>query len=194
MNEDPLSRRDFFRHSFAGIAQTFKETAVALWSQDEMPAPKPEFIRPPGALPEEEFLQKCTRCNECVRICPEQSVMKFVGEGSVHHLTPILSLRTSACVLCEDFPCVRVCEPQALVMPPSTSQVKMGVAVINTKLCHAWQGMDCDYCVKECPFPGVAIRMDESRRPHILAEHCVGCGLCEHICPSRQPAIVVKRR
>ncbi|MCP4041391.1 MAG: ferredoxin-type protein NapG, partial [Gammaproteobacteria bacterium] len=29
-------------------------------------------IRPPGALPEEDFLAACTRCGLCVRDCPYQ--------------------------------------------------------------------------------------------------------------------------
>ena len=32
-------------------------------------APDPSLIRPPGALPEGEFLARCTRCGECMRVC-----------------------------------------------------------------------------------------------------------------------------
>jgi len=91
--------------------------------------------------------------------------MKFVGENSVHHLTPMLNLRKKACVMCEDFPCIQVCEPKALIMLASPRDVKMGTAVINEKLCHAYEGVDCDYCLRECPFPDEAIFFDEQRRP-----------------------------
>jgi ferredoxin-type protein NapG len=32
--------------------------------------PKREFIRPPGALPEEEFLSLCIGCDRCREVCP----------------------------------------------------------------------------------------------------------------------------
>ena len=30
----------------------------------------PRLIRPPGTLPEEEFLKRCIKCGQCMRICP----------------------------------------------------------------------------------------------------------------------------
>ncbi len=195
MTKENLSRRDFFKKGLKSLAQGAKETATILYSSEEPITPSRTLVRPPGALPEKEFLEKCTRCNECVKVCPEESIMKFVGEESPLHLTPMLSVRKSPCVLCEDFPCIKVCEPEALVMPAAREEVKMGIAVINEKLCYAWQGgQDCDYCIKECPIGEKAIYFDEVRRPHVSSEHCTGCGCCEYICPSRQPAIVVGTR
>jgi len=193
MNKQPITRREFFKKGFQTLGEGIKETATALYADDVQPDIKPELIRPPGALPEAEFLEKCTRCNECVKVCPEESIMKFIGEGTANHLTPMLHLRKSSCILCEDFPCVRVCEPGALIMPENRTAVKMGIAVINQKLCHAWQGMDCDYCVRACPLDIKAIAVHEFGRPEVVSQACTGCGLCEQICPSRQPAIVVKR-
>lgn len=195
MDNKPISRRDFFKYSFASMLDSVKEVTNAAWGLEQAIAPKVELIRPPGALPEQEFLDKCTRCNECVKVCPQESIMKFVGDNSPNHLTPMLQLRKSACTLCESFPCVKVCEPAALVMPTFAQEVRMGTAVINQKLCHAWaDGADCDYCVKECPFPNAAIYLDDNRHPVVNEESCTGCGLCEQICPSRQSAIVVKKK
>jgi len=197
MEKPKITRREFFREGLKGVGEGVKDILAAVYTEEEFPKAEEYnqgFIRPPGALDEKEFLERCTRCNECVKVCPEESVMKFVGEGSAHHLTPILNLRKSACILCEGFPCVKVCEPEALTLPSSPREVKMGIAAINSKLCHAWQGMDCDYCVKECPLKGEAILMDEKRRPYVVNTVCTGCGLCEHICPSRQSAIVVEKK
>ena len=194
MTNKPVSRRDFFKQGLRELTKGVKETASILYAVEEPIVPNPSIIRPPGALPEAEFLEKCTRCNECVKICPEESIMKFVGETSPLHLTPMLSMRKSACILCEGFPCIDVCEPQALVKPKSRQAVQMGTAVIDQKLCYAWQGgHDCDYCFKECPIGEKALYADVARRPHVNVEHCTGCGLCEYICPSRQAAIRVER-
>ncbi len=194
MSDKPISRRDFFKQGFTEAFNSVREVTNAAWGPEKAKAHKPELIRPPGALLEEQFLDKCTRCNECAKVCPEEAIIQFVGEDSVNHLTPMLNLRKSACVLCEGFPCVKACEPAALVMPSSAKEVKMGTAVINQKLCHAWaDGADCDYCVKECPFPQEAIYLDDNRHPVVNEEICTGCGLCENICPSRQSAIIIKR-
>lgn len=193
MEKKPISRREFFKQGLEHALDSFREVANAAWGPEQPEISKPGLIRPPGALPEAEFLEKCTKCNECVKACPEESIMKFVGEDSPNHLTPMLNVRKSACVLCEDFPCINVCEPKALVELASPKDVKMGTAVINEKLCHAFEGMDCDYCVKECPFPGEAIFLNDQRHPVVVDDVCTGCGLCEQICPSRQAAIVIKR-
>ena len=65
---------------------------------------------------------------------------------------------------------------------------------------HPYQRDLCDLCVTECPIKE-AIRMDESQaadgskryRPQVL-EQCVGCGVCEMICPVAPAAIVVDHR
>jgi ferredoxin-type protein NapG len=58
----------------------------------------------------------------------------------------------------------------------------------------------CDLCVRECPIKD-AIRLeplsndaaDRRRTPVVLAA-CVGCGMCEMICPAEPAAIVVEER
>ena len=33
------------------------------------------ILRPPGAVPEEEFLAKCTKCGLCVEACPYKALL-----------------------------------------------------------------------------------------------------------------------
>ena len=59
---------------------------------------------------------------------------------------------------------------------------------------------ECDLCVRECPIEG-AIKMaplsddpaDKRREPKVAAS-CVGCGMCEMICPAEHAAITVTPR
>ena len=58
----------------------------------------------------------------------------------------------------------------------------------------------CDLCVRECPIEG-AIQLvpmstdptDKRRTPQVN-QSCVGCGMCEMICPTEPAAIVVDAR
>jgi Pyruvate/2-oxoacid:ferredoxin oxidoreductase delta subunit len=60
-------------------------------------------------------------------------------------------------------------------------------------VCYAHQGILCRTCVDECPLEGEAIRQDADLRP-IVTDRCVGCGVCEHVCPAPAVAIRVDAR
>lgn len=58
----------------------------------------------------------------------------------------------------------------------------------------------CDLCVRECPIPK-AISLEpmsadpaDPRRTPVVHEACVGCGMCEMICPTEPAAIVIDIR
>ena len=65
---------------------------------------------------------------------------------------------------------------------------------------HPYERDICDLCVSECPIKD-AIKMEETLeadglkhyRPVVL-EQCVGCGVCEMICPVDPTAIVIDQR
>ncbi|OEJ66697.1 4Fe-4S dicluster domain-containing protein [Magnetovibrio blakemorei] len=58
----------------------------------------------------------------------------------------------------------------------------------------------CDLCVRECPIVGAItlerINLDPSdlRGTPVVFDKCVGCGMCEMICPVDPPAIVIDKR
>jgi ferredoxin-type protein NapG len=58
----------------------------------------------------------------------------------------------------------------------------------------------CDLCVRECPIKG-AITLEpmsadpnDKRRTPVVHEPCVGCGMCEMICPTEPASIVIDIR
>ncbi len=64
---------------------------------------------------------------------------------------------------------------------------------------HPYDLALCDLCVRECPIGG-AISMqklasdqaeDDQRRTPVVDDKCVGCGMCEMICPVERAAIIV---
>jgi ferredoxin-type protein NapG len=64
---------------------------------------------------------------------------------------------------------------------------------------EAFEGKPCTLCADMCPIPNPlsAISMVSDagggRRPEIY-DGCIGCGVCEEVCPVNEPSIVVKQR
>ena len=164
----------------------------------------PEYIRPPGALDEEEFLSACIRCGVCVRDCP-YDILKLAELGSDHPATgtPYFVARTGPCEMCEDIPCIPNCPTNALDHSlKDITKAKMGLAVlIDQETCIAFLGLRCEVCYNVCPVRGKAITLEfqpnkRSGRhalfiPVVHSEHCTGCGLCEKACILEREAIKV---
>ncbi len=107
--------------------------------------------------------------------------------------TPIVKARDVPCYLC--MKCPPVCPSGALNRALKNKQdVKMGVARINKKECIAWQDTLCRSCYQSCPLFDEAIRMDSKLRPVVDEKKCVGCGICENVCPVEPAAITVRVR
>jgi ferredoxin-type protein NapG len=166
---------------------------IGLYSRSAS-ALKPLAIRPPGALPEEDFLAACTRCGICVRDCP-YDILKLAQIGDdVPTGTPYFTARTGPCEMCEDIPCIPNCPTGALDHGlTDISKSKMGLAVVvDQETCIAFLGLRCEVCFNVCPVRGDAITLDYKHNersgkhalfiPVVHSEACTGCGLCEKAC------------
>ena len=65
---------------------------------------------------------------------------------------------------------------------------------------HPYDLAECDLCARECPI-GNAISIEtivaadgRKHRQPVVHEACVGCGVCEMICPVEPAAIVIEQR
>jgi Fe-S-cluster-containing hydrogenase component 2 len=64
------------------------------------------------------------------------------------------------------------------VVPSPERLARRRVAVVE-----CFQEIPCDPCADACPFGAIAPFTNINDRPEVLAEACVGCGLCLSKCP-----------
>ena len=175
-----LGRRTFLRHSVISIGATVHEfvkhrdAASPPVKQDRPASDKTGWLRPPGAVQEEMFLERCTGCADCVEACPHSAIQILPSND-----TPVIFPEESPCQLCEDLPCIGACEADALVPVTGRSQVNMGVAKVSPKMCTAGNG--CNACVSKCPTGAIEMNFG-LYRINVNEALCVGCGICQYIC------------
>ena len=159
-------------------------------------AGKQQLIRPPGALPEEEFLRTCIRCGECMKSCVTNTLQPSLWESGLSGLwTPRMDLRFAACEQNCNV-CGKVCPTQAIrsLSLEEKTHAKIGTAVLHKESCLVWaQDKLCLICDEICPYNAIVFRtVDGYRRPVVVASKCNGCGFCEQRCPvGGESAIVV---
>jgi ferredoxin-type protein NapG len=265
--KNSLNRREFFKGGIAA-AGTLAVVGTATFLLDKNAAqsmPREDFLRPPGAISEEDFLYGCIKCGLCVQICPVQAI-KLAGAGEgLGFGTPYIAPRVQACDFsCDALQCVETCPTAVLDFRPFKEEgvravekaaaepgadlstvnpfevqkvamkeaVRMGKAHVNRNTCLAHKGEGfkgnprednfegvhrspgknevsasplrdrifdrevCDLCITECPIGEKAIIQRRSRSgkklvPHVL-DGCTGCGVCQMVCPTAEPSIVVE--
>lgn len=176
-----LGRRKFIRQSVVSLGVTIQEyrrhrDAVTKVEDSAPSIERTDWLRPPGAVDERLFLDRCTQCGDCVEACPYEAIRELPSDH-----TPVLFPSDSPCRLCEDFPCIQACETEALVPVEGLEAVNMGVAMVSPRACTADQG--CNACVSKCPME--AICMDFSSLGLVINQaRCVGCGICVQVCQS----------
>ncbi|MDE0333149.1 MAG: 4Fe-4S dicluster domain-containing protein [Nitrospinae bacterium] len=184
-----FDRRAFLRKGpFAFIQAVLTESRAG-----GADTPRPP-LRPPGAAPEEEFLELCCGVGACAEVCPAEAIRLVPGEGDSGVLHPIIVPQEAACIVCEDLACMKACPSGALTLV-SREEIRIGRAQVNPDRCLAWSGTDpgCDYCVDRCPLGKQAIRLERAGpvRGPVVDKGCVGCGVCEYFCPAQPSAIRV---
>lgn len=160
------------------------------------------IVRPPGTVPEDDFLRLCVRCGQCIKVCPN-NVLQPVGVEHGFDLlwTPEVAADWSGCEpSCNN--CGQVC-PTGAIRALSLAEkqaARIGLAEVNKKTCIPYAGSgQCQLCVDECNAAGYnaiefvrvggeaadngeLIEGSGMLAPVVLEDKCVGCGLCQMRC------------
>ncbi len=176
------------------------------------------LLRPPGALDEPDFLSRCIRCGECMKVCPNNALHPTLEEAGLEGLwsptlVPRIGYCEPSCVLCSE-----VCPTGAIwqitpqekgwvvgVGGAQNQPVRLGTAFYDRGHCLPWaMATDCIVCEEWCPVSPKAIYVEEAqvvdsagnvktlKQPRVDPSRCVGCGACEYACPLQEhPAVYV---
>ncbi len=159
-------------------------------------------FRPPWAIPEEYFVDFCTRCDKCVEACFDELIVK--GRGGF----PQMDFNRGGCDFCGD--CLNVCETSALKKIPINNvestlapknissnnreeasdlesylppwHIKANIDLTN---CLSMNATICRSCGESCDDKAITfdLKLGGIAEPKLNIEQCTGCGACFAVCP-----------
>ena len=203
-DDNPMNRRRFFReglreflkplsHAISPLERAAQQLGALEDTVRNVGAVKPKrpldvWLRPPGALDEQQFRETCSRCGECVKVCPAKCI-KIDESGARGAGAPYIEVDSMPCVVCTGLDCMQHCPSGALV-PTALGDIDMGTAEWKPDLCVRSRGEPCQICVDQCPVGSVAIELKDNKIV-VHEEGCIGCGVCQHHCPTSPKSIVI---
>ena len=171
---------------------------LAVPARFRSPEKDARLLRPPGVRNEDDFLRRCVRCGECMKVCLKNALYPAAYQAGLEGIyTPLVVPRLGYC----EYNCTlcgQVCPTGAI--PALPVEIKrhevIGKAVFDKNHCLPFaRKIDCIVCEEHCPIPEKAIRSREVRvmgldglirtvkEPYLVEEICNGCGICENVCP-----------
>jgi len=140
-----------------------------------------------------------------MKICPTTALQPALTEAGLAGLwTPLVVPRVGYC----DYACTacgQVCPSGAIPLLELEKKrlAVIGKASIDKDRCLPWaSGVSCVVCEEMCPTPQKSIRLEDVqvtnssgelvnvKRPSVLRDLCIGCGICEYHCPLEGTAAI----
>ena len=148
-------------------------------------------IVPPGAHSLRNFSKRCTGCQLCVSVCPNQLLSPSMDLETF--MQPRMSYERGYCRP-ECTKCSEVCSSGAIekITRADKSSIQIGHAIWVKKNCVViTDDVDCGNCARHCPTGAIQMiginpdDFDSKKVPMVDTERCIGCGACENLCPAR---------
>ena len=141
MTPQEKKRRRKFIQQMTGLGVLGLAAAGGILGGPALKAHEPR-LRPPGAVPEDEFIGLCIKCGQCLQVCPYDSIKLEDIDGKAAVGMAYIEPRERGCYLCEAFPCILACPSGALDHEhDSIEYVHMGIAVVHApEACLAKKG------------------------------------------------------
>ncbi len=134
-----------------------------------------KVIRPPGTVEEQEFLKRCIKCDQCIRVCPTNVLQPALFESGLEGLwTPVMNFRMGFCQL-NCTACGQVCPTGAIQRITVEEKVglgsfiddgpvKLGTAHYDFGRCLPWsKNIPCVVCEEVCPTSPKAIHSERRK-------------------------------
>ena len=155
-------------------------------------APKREINpTPAGSWSVKDLTSKCTGCQLCVAVCPNNVLRPSAELKSF--MQPVMSFEHGYCRP-ECNKCSEVCPAGAInpITIAEKSSTQIGHAVwVKANCVVLTDNVDCGNCERHCPSKAITlVPSDPNNRrsrkiPTINEQRCIGCGACENLCPAR---------
>lgn len=137
-----------------------------------------ESIRPPWSVAEPLFVDRCTRCTDCIAACPGRIIEK--GQGGFPHI----NFQLGECDFCGE--CVMHCKAGVLQQDAmDAGQAPWPLKVSISDACIARNGVICRSCAERCVERAIVFRpqLGGVSYPELDLTTCTGCGACVGPCP-----------
>lgn len=205
--EEGMSRRKFMTVAALGTAAAASQMkaktvdgGLAAITAKEAPKRKVALV-PAGAVSPRHLTEHCIACQLCVTACPNKVLRPSPDFDTL--MQPVMSYELGHCRP-ECTACGDVC-PAGAIRPVSIeekSSISIGHAVVVMNNCVSLtDGQECGNCARHCPTGAITMVSSDplddtsAKVPVVNEARCIGCGACEHLCPSRPfSAIYVEGR
>lgn len=132
-------------------------------------------FRPPWSLSEALFADRCSRCDDCTKVCPTGLLVR--GDGGF----PMADFTRGQCTFCGE--CASACTTGAIGSDTTQPPWFFGIAIGED--CLAAQNVDCRVCGEVCEVSAIRFRprVGGAPLPEVDNTSCNGCGACLAPCP-----------